>query len=100
MDTPPDERDARMTAAAAAALCPSLGPTPTRDDVGAAMTFLREGAEALEAAARESAVRLRGGGGSRARGRLTPAPTPRRQAQGEQRTLAVAALGGDGTSVR
>ncbi|WUD77396.1 TetR/AcrR family transcriptional regulator [Streptomyces sp. NBC_00510] len=49
MDTPPDERDARMTAAAAAALCSSLGPTPTRDDVVAAMTFLRAGVEALAA---------------------------------------------------
>ncbi|MEU0185895.1 hypothetical protein ABZ312_32710 [Streptomyces sp. NPDC006207] len=49
MDTPPDERDARMTAAAAAALCSSLGPTPTRDDVVVAMTFLRAGVEALAA---------------------------------------------------
>lgn len=47
MDTPPDERDARMTAAAAAALCSSLSPTPTRDDIAAAMTFLRAGMEAL-----------------------------------------------------
>lgn len=46
-DTPPDERDARMTAAAAAALCSSLGPTPTREDIAAAMTFLRAGVEAL-----------------------------------------------------
>jgi len=38
-----------MTAAAAAALCSSLGPTPTRDDVVAAMTFLRAGVEALAA---------------------------------------------------
>ncbi|MFD8420824.1 TetR/AcrR family transcriptional regulator [Streptomyces sp. NPDC059466] len=47
MDAPPDERDARMAAAAAAALCSSLGPTPTRDDIVAVMTFLRAGVEAL-----------------------------------------------------
>ncbi|AWW41878.1 TetR/AcrR family transcriptional regulator [Streptomyces cadmiisoli] len=45
--TPPHDRDARMTAAAAAALCSSLGPEPTRDDIVAVMTFLRAGVEAL-----------------------------------------------------
>ncbi|MGW4669055.1 TetR/AcrR family transcriptional regulator [Streptomyces sp. NPDC004324] len=45
--TPPDARDARMTAAAAAALCSSLGPQPTRDDIVAVMAFLRAGVEAL-----------------------------------------------------
>ncbi|MEU3242507.1 MULTISPECIES: TetR/AcrR family transcriptional regulator [unclassified Streptomyces] len=45
--TSPDDRDARMTAAAAAALCSSLGPQPTRDDIVAVMAFLRAGVEAL-----------------------------------------------------
>ncbi|MFD3525639.1 TetR/AcrR family transcriptional regulator [Streptomyces sp. NPDC058653] len=49
MPSPPDERDAGMTAAAAAALCSSLGPTPARSDIVAVMTFLRGGVEALKA---------------------------------------------------
>ncbi|MFF5565136.1 TetR/AcrR family transcriptional regulator [Streptomyces sp. NPDC012623] len=43
MGTAPDDRGARLAAAAAAALVGSLGPAPSREDIAAAMTFLRAG---------------------------------------------------------
>ncbi|AZS88891.1 TetR/AcrR family transcriptional regulator [Streptomyces griseoviridis] len=47
MGVPPDARDARLAAAAAAALVSSLGPAPGREDIAAAMTFLRAGISAV-----------------------------------------------------
>ncbi|WP_320773840.1 helix-turn-helix domain-containing protein [Streptomyces sp. CRN 30] len=45
----PDSLDARMTAAAAAAVVGCLGPGPTREGIAAAMAFLRAGMAALAA---------------------------------------------------
>ncbi|AOW90783.1 MULTISPECIES: TetR/AcrR family transcriptional regulator [Streptomyces] len=44
----PGDRDARMTAAAAAAVIGALDPRPARDDIAAAVAFLRAGMAALE----------------------------------------------------